>query len=67
LKNFRVTERAQLQIFAGFINVLNHPRWAFSDTAANPPASLNVFSTSFGVVNAPTGSRTINLRATVSF
>jgi len=67
LKNFSVTEHATLQIFAGFNNVLNHPRWAFTDTAATPPASFNVFSTSFGVINAPTGSRSVNLRATMSF
>lgn len=68
-KTFRIPgmENSRFQVFAGFNNVLNHPRWAFSDTAANPPAALNVMSTSFGVINAPTGNRTINLRATASF
>jgi hypothetical protein len=58
-KAFQVKERARLQVFAGFNNVLNHPRWGFPDA--------NVFSTTFGVVGAPTGSRSINLRATASF
>ena len=73
-KTFQIMEKARLEIFAGFNNVLNHPRWAF-DLLANgfpnapgtPPAALNVFSTSFGVINPPVGSRTINLRATLSF
>ena len=58
-KKFNVTERAQLVLFAGFNNFLNHPRWGFP--------TANVFSTSFGVVGAPTGNRSINLRATLSF
>jgi hypothetical protein len=66
-KNFQIIERVRLSVFAGFNNVLNHPRWAFSDTQANTPTALNVFSTSFGVINAPTGNRSINLRAVVSF
>jgi hypothetical protein len=60
-------ENGRLEFFAGFNNVLNHPRWAYGDAAANPPGALNVFSTSFGIINAPTGNRTINLRATLSF
>jgi len=66
-KAFRITEGTSFELFAGFNNVLNHPRWAFGDTAANPPASLNVFSTTFGVIGAPAGGRTINLRGTLSF
>ncbi len=58
-KTFNVTERARLQTFASFNNILNHPRWGFPDA--------NVFSQTFGVVGAPTGSRSINLRATLSF
>jgi hypothetical protein len=63
-KNFSVTEKGRLVIFAGFNNVLNHPRWGLPDT--------NVFSNTFGVVNGPNQStgpagRTINLRATLSF
>ena len=58
-KTFNVTERGRLQVFASFNNVLNHPRWGFPN--------VNVFSTTFGVVGAPTGSRSINLRATLSF
>jgi hypothetical protein len=66
-KSFHIVENARLQLFASLNNLLNHPRWAFGDTSGNPPASLNVFSTSFGVINGPTGNRTINLRATLSF
>ena len=58
-KTFQVTEKARFQVFASFNNVLNHPRWGFPDT--------NVFSQTFGVVGAPAGSRSINLRATASF
>ena len=58
-KTFKFKERAGLQVFAGFNNVLNHPRWGFPDA--------NVFSTTFGVVGAPTGNRSVNLRATASF
>ena len=58
-KSFHITERASFDLFAGFNNVLNHPRWGFPNA--------NVFSTSFGVVGAPTGNRSINLRGTMSF
>jgi hypothetical protein len=58
-KTFQIVEKARLEIFAGFNNVLNHPRWGFPNT--------NVFSTTFGVVGAPGGSRGMNLRATLSF
>src|SRR5262249_45436610 len=59
LKNFHINERARLQVYAAFNNVLNHARWGFPDA--------NVFDTTFGVVGAPAGSRSINLRATASF
>jgi hypothetical protein len=58
-KRFQILEKTGLEIFAGFNNVLNHPRWGFP--------TVDVFSTSFGVVGAPVQSRTINLRATLSF
>jgi hypothetical protein len=59
-KNFSIEEKGRLTLFAGFNNVLNHPRWGFPDA--------NAFSQTFGVVNgANTGTRTINLRATLSF
>jgi hypothetical protein len=73
MKTFPVAERTRLELFASFNNVLNHPRWAFDtpnpggNPPGIPPAALNVFSTSFGVINAPVGNRTINLRATLSF
>ena len=68
-KTFQVMERMRLQLFAGFNDILNHPRWGIPNT--------NVFSTTFGVVNGPgyvstsgigvNYGRTINLRATLSF
>jgi hypothetical protein len=66
-KQFQLVENVRLQLFASMNNVLNHPRWAWGDTQANPPGALNVFSTAFGVLNAPAGNRSINLRATLSF
>jgi carboxypeptidase family protein len=71
-KTFKIVEKVSLQVFAGVNNVLNHPRWAF-ETAGNigaanaAPGALNVFSTSFGVIGAPGGNRSMNLRATLSF
>lgn len=58
-KNFQILEKVRFELFGGLNNVLNHPRWGFPNT--------DVFSTSFGVVGAPAGSRTINLRGTLSF
>ena len=58
-KAFTITEKTRFELFAGFNNLLNTPRWGFPDT--------NVFSQTFGVVGAPGGSRTINLRGTLSF
>jgi hypothetical protein len=58
-KAFRITEKTRFELFAGLNNVLNTPRWGFPDT--------NVFSQTFGVVGAPGGSRTINLRGVLSF
>jgi hypothetical protein len=58
-KGFQILEKTRLDIFAGANNVLNHPRWGFPDT--------NTFSQTFGVVGAPGGGRSINLRATLSF
>jgi hypothetical protein len=66
-KSFHIVESARLELFASLNNVLNHPRWAYGDTQANPPGALNVFSQTFGIINAPGGNRTINLRATLSF
>jgi hypothetical protein len=58
-KNFLITEKIHFELFGSFINVLNHPRWGFPDA--------NIFSTTFGVVGAPGGNRSINLRGTLSF
>jgi len=66
-KAFKITEKTRFELFATMNNVLNHPRWAFGDTSGNPPGALNVFSTTFGVIGAPGGSRTINLRGTLNF
>jgi hypothetical protein len=58
-KAFQILEKTRFELFASFNNVLNHPRWGFPNA--------NVFSTTFGVVGAPTGNRAINLRAVLSF
>jgi hypothetical protein len=70
-KTVKITERMGIQLFAGFSNILNHPRWGIPDT--------NVFSTTFGVVNGPgyastaggvgstTYGRVMNLRGTINF
>ncbi len=58
-KRFQILEKVRFELFGGFNNVLNTPRWGFPDA--------NVFSTAFGVVGAPGNSRTINLRGTLSF
>jgi hypothetical protein len=58
-KRFRIVEKVQFELFGGFNNVLNTPRWGFPNT--------DVFSTTFGVVGAPGGNRSINLRGTLSF
>ena len=71
-KAFQIMEKVRFEIFAGLNNVLNHPRWAIDGLIAGnppgtPPGALNVFSTSFGVIGAPGGNRSMNLRATLSF
>jgi len=66
-KSFQILEKTRFELFASFANVLNHPRWSFGDTTANPPGALNVFSTTFGVIGAPGGNRSITLRGTLSF
>ena len=58
-KGFQILEKTRLDIFVVSTNVLNHPRWGFPDAST--------FSQTFGVVGAPGGSRSINLRATLSF
>ena len=58
-KSFRIMESVRLNVFVGANNVLNHPSWGFGST--------NVYSTSFGVTGAPSGSRSLNIRATLSF
>src|SRR5262245_28336832 len=58
-KTFKMTERMRFQFYAGANNVLNHPTWGLGNT--------NIYSTTFGVVGAPTGSRQVNLRGTLTF
>ncbi len=58
-KTFKIVEKVRFELFGGFNNVLNTPRWGFPDA--------NVFSTTFGVVGAPANNRSINLRGTLSF
>ena len=60
-------EGARLQLFAGFNNILNHPRWGFRDINFTAIGSTDTTSQSFGVINNPLLSRTINLRAILSF
>lgn len=74
VKRFRILENVSFELFAGMSNVLNHPRWSFGDTTgnANPATSVNVFSTTFGIIgaplnNAPNAARAINLRGTLTF
>jgi hypothetical protein len=68
-KYFRMPfrEGAQLQLFAGFNNILNHPRWGFRDVNFTAIGSTDTTSQSFGVINNPLLNRTINLRAILSF
>jgi hypothetical protein len=77
-KSFKITEGAQLTVFASLNNVLNHPRWAYADLDGNnrTPVALNTNSTLFGVMDPQRNpqpsivagsNRTLNLRATFSF
>jgi hypothetical protein len=71
-KAFQIMEKARFEFFVGLNNVLNHPRWAIDgaiggNPPGTPPGALNVFSTTFGVIGAPGGTRSMNLRATLSF
>lgn len=58
-KNFHVTERMRFVLYANALNVLNHPTWGMGST--------NVNSTSFGVVGAPGGARTMSFRGMFIF
>ena len=58
-KNFRITERMKFVIYAQAANILNHPSWGLGST--------NVNSTSFGVVGAPSGNRSMTFRGTFIF
>ena len=58
-KAFKIMEKARFEFYASFNNVLNHPRWGFP--------TADVFSTTFGVVGAPSGNRSINFRGVLSF
>jgi hypothetical protein len=58
-KTFVIKEGLRFQLFGSANNVLNHPSWGFPNA--------NVFSTTFGVVGAPGGSRSMTFRGTLSF
>ncbi|MGH9674670.1 MAG: carboxypeptidase regulatory-like domain-containing protein [Bryobacteraceae bacterium] len=58
-KRFRITEGVAFDLFASANNVLNHPSWGLG--------SSSVFSTSFGVVGAPGGNRSMVFRGTLGF
>ena len=58
-KNFRLTEKLKFQLYADAQNVMNHPSWGMG--------SLSLYSTSFGTVGAPTGSRAMTFRGLLSF
>ena len=60
-------EGARLQLFAGFNNILNHPRWGFRDVNFTAIGDLNTNSQFFGTINNPLLNRSINLRAILSF
>ena len=58
-KTFKIREKMNFQLFAAASNVFNHPQWGMPNT--------NIFSTSFGIVGAPSGSRSMNFRGTINF
>lgn len=58
-KTFVIREGLRFQFYARANNVLNHPSWGLPNA--------NVFSTSFGVVGAPGGNRTMTFCGTLSF
>ena len=58
-KNFRINERMRFVVYAQASNIMNHPTWGMG--------SANVNSTTFGVVGAPSGSRSMTFRGTFYF
>ena len=60
LKNFRIKEHGQFQLWAGATNILNHPNWSLGGT--------NIQSTTFGITGSPSNSpRSMQFRGTLSF
>jgi len=59
MKNYRMTERVKMQLYAEAQNIMNHPTWGLPTVTPN--------NTSFGVVGAPSGGRTMTFRALLSF
>jgi hypothetical protein len=59
MKNYRITERLRFQLYGEAQNIMNHPTWALPN--------LTPSSTTFGVVGAPSGSRTMTFRGLFSF
>jgi hypothetical protein len=67
-KNFRINERARLVVWAGASNILNHPEWGVPGQNGGAGTSMNIQSTTFGIVGGPfNGSRRMQFRASVNF
>jgi hypothetical protein len=67
-KNFRLNERARMTLWAGASNILNHPEWGAPGQNTGAPATMNIQSTTFGIVGGPfNGSRRMQFRASVNF
>jgi hypothetical protein len=66
-KNFRVREKAQIQIRGEFYNAFNHAQWSTVNAAAKFDANLNQINTLFGKVTADRGPRVIQLALRVGF
>jgi hypothetical protein len=58
-KNFRVTERIRLSLYADASNIMNHPSWGMGSVSTN--------STGFGTIGAPSGSRSMTFRGNLQF
>ena len=58
-KRVTITERANFELRADVLNILNTPQWG------NPNMSIN--STSFGRITSASGNRTFTLNARLNF
>jgi hypothetical protein len=65
VKNFRLNERARMNIWVGAFNVLNHPVWGGGGGFAG---SSSIQSTSFGIISGPSNSaRSMQVRGVINF